>query len=64
MVLEMTQSLKFIYITLVRGFVHLCPGGKELKLLSKGLFHHLRPDELNISTGWKQHRRYKKDNAY
>lgn len=31
---------------------------------NQGLFHHSKPDELNISTDWKQDRRYEKDNDH
>lgn len=51
----------FDFITLVR-FVCLCPGGREFKFLFRALFHQVRPDELNISTDWQQHRRYTKGN--
>lgn len=49
------------FLTLVR-FVCLCPGGREFKFLFRALFHLVRPDELNISTDWQQHRRYTKGN--
>lgn len=34
-IVEMIQSLKFFNVTLV-SFVHLCPGGRELKYLFRG----------------------------
>lgn len=46
-------KFKIFYITLVSIFVRLFPGAKDLKFLFKGLFYHLRPDELNISADWE-----------